>query len=145
MTKTEKVLVVVLAVLVIGVAGVFAFQKLSQSKTNEPVACTLEAKQCPDGSYVSRTGANCEFVECPEISCIKEGEKGSTGCGSPDCEEICCSGLTKISDARFIPAVGGNGCELGMGSAGPIFICAYCGNGVCGKGENKCNCPGDCK
>jgi len=25
------------------------------------------------------------------------------------------------------------------------FICAYCSNGVCGKGENKCNCPVDCK
>ncbi len=30
----------------------------------EPVACTMEAKQCPDGSYVGRSGPNCEFV-CP--------------------------------------------------------------------------------
>jgi hypothetical protein len=30
----------------------------------EPVACTMEAKLCPDGSYVGRTGPNCEFV-CP--------------------------------------------------------------------------------
>lgn len=29
-----------------------------------PVACTMEAKQCPDGSYVSRTGPNCEFAQC---------------------------------------------------------------------------------
>ena len=28
-------------------------------------ACTMEAKQCPDGSYVSRTGPNCEFASCP--------------------------------------------------------------------------------
>jgi hypothetical protein len=28
-------------------------------------ACTQEAKQCPDGSYVSRTGPNCEFQACP--------------------------------------------------------------------------------
>lgn len=27
--------------------------------------CTQEAKQCPDGSYVSRTGPNCEFAACP--------------------------------------------------------------------------------
>jgi hypothetical protein len=32
---------------------------------NEPVACTMEAKLCPDGSYVSRTGPNCEFESCP--------------------------------------------------------------------------------
>lgn len=28
-------------------------------------ACTQEAKQCPDGSYVGRTGPNCEFSACP--------------------------------------------------------------------------------
>ncbi|MBI4691977.1 MAG: hypothetical protein HY773_00825 [Candidatus Terrybacteria bacterium] len=36
------------------------------SKYKEPKACTQEAKQCPDGSSVSRTGLNCEFAECPE-------------------------------------------------------------------------------
>ncbi|MEK7559447.1 MAG: hypothetical protein AAB521_04015 [Patescibacteria group bacterium] len=30
-----------------------------------PVACTEEAKICPDGSYVSRQGPNCEFAPCP--------------------------------------------------------------------------------
>lgn len=32
----------------------------------QPVACTQEAKQCPDGSYVSRSGSKCEFAACPE-------------------------------------------------------------------------------
>ncbi|MFH1366430.1 MAG: hypothetical protein ABIH38_00380 [Patescibacteria group bacterium] len=31
----------------------------------EPVACTQDVKLCSDGSYVSRTGSNCEFAECP--------------------------------------------------------------------------------
>ncbi|MEK7635180.1 MAG: hypothetical protein AAB446_01985 [Patescibacteria group bacterium] len=31
----------------------------------EPVACTMEARLCPDGSYVGRTGPNCEFTDCP--------------------------------------------------------------------------------
>lgn len=30
-----------------------------------PVACTMEAKLCPDGSAVGRTGPNCEFAPCP--------------------------------------------------------------------------------
>ena len=30
-----------------------------------PVACTMEAKLCPDGTYVGRTGPNCEFTPCP--------------------------------------------------------------------------------
>ncbi len=33
---------------------------------DEPVACTMDAMQCPDGSYVGRTGPNCEFV-CPAL------------------------------------------------------------------------------
>ncbi|MCX6823557.1 MAG: DUF333 domain-containing protein [candidate division SR1 bacterium] len=28
-------------------------------------ACTEEAKICPDGSTVGRTGPNCEFAPCP--------------------------------------------------------------------------------
>ncbi|MFA6593746.1 MAG: DUF333 domain-containing protein [Candidatus Buchananbacteria bacterium] len=28
-------------------------------------ACTLEAKICPDGSAVGRSGPNCEFAQCP--------------------------------------------------------------------------------
>lgn len=35
------------------------------SPGNGGVACTMEARQCPDGSYVGRTGPNCEFAPCP--------------------------------------------------------------------------------
>ncbi len=33
--------------------------------TTSPIYCTMDAKQCPDGSYIGRSGPNCEFV-CPE-------------------------------------------------------------------------------
>ena len=29
------------------------------------VMCTMEARLCPDGSYVGRSGPNCEFDKCP--------------------------------------------------------------------------------
>ncbi len=35
--------------------------------TTTPVACTQDAKMCPDGSYVSRTGPRCEFKACPGL------------------------------------------------------------------------------
>lgn len=35
-------------------------------QTSSIVACTKEAKICPDGSAVGRTGPNCEFAPCPE-------------------------------------------------------------------------------
>lgn len=40
------------------------------------VACTMEAKQCPDGSYVSRTGPHCEYSPC---SSLKHSEKINSG------------------------------------------------------------------
>lgn len=40
-----------------------------KNKTSTPSAtfkaCTLEAKICPNGSSVGRTGPNCEFSPCP--------------------------------------------------------------------------------
>ena len=39
----------------------------SPNKTETtPTACTLEAKICPDGSSVGRSGPNCEFAPCPQ-------------------------------------------------------------------------------
>lgn len=32
-----------------------------------PIACTMDAKQCPDGSYVGRVAPFCEFAECPAL------------------------------------------------------------------------------
>ena len=37
----------------------------SAKPTGQTKACTQEAKLCPDGSYVGRTGPNCEFAPCP--------------------------------------------------------------------------------
>ncbi len=48
------------------------------SPSGSPLACTTEAKICPDGSSVGRTGPNCEFAACPAspvISNIKSGQK----------------------------------------------------------------------
>ena len=30
----------------------------------QPIECTMDAMQCPDGSWVGRSGKNCEFI-CP--------------------------------------------------------------------------------
>jgi len=29
------------------------------------VACTMEAKECPDGSFVGRVSPDCAFAPCP--------------------------------------------------------------------------------
>lgn len=55
--------IIVFLILAGGISGYFLYK----NQTNKPngIVCTMDAKLCPDGSYVSRTGANCEFAECP--------------------------------------------------------------------------------
>jgi hypothetical protein len=68
--KSLIVVAVVLAVLIIGgiILGIFVLLPKVIAPTPAPVACTMEAKLCPDGSYVGRTGPNCEFAPCPSVS-----------------------------------------------------------------------------
>ena len=47
------------------ILSTFKFSGASASPSATPMACTQEAKLCPDGSYVGRTGPNCEFAPCP--------------------------------------------------------------------------------
>lgn len=35
-------------------------------KKENQTTCTMVAKLCPDGSYVGRSGPNCEFAPCPK-------------------------------------------------------------------------------
>lgn len=39
---------------------------LMSPRPSEQISCTQEARQCPDGSYVGRTGPRCEFAPCPD-------------------------------------------------------------------------------
>lgn len=43
----------------------YSIWQLNSSAGSGQVACTQEAKLCPDGSYVGRTGPQCEFASCP--------------------------------------------------------------------------------
>ena len=40
-----------------------------------PVACTMDAKVCPDGSFVGRVAPDCEFAKCPEVKNIKTEDR----------------------------------------------------------------------
>jgi hypothetical protein len=42
------------------------------------------------------------------------------------------------------PPAAETGGECRPGCVG-ASVCARCGNGECGPGENECNCPDDCE
>ncbi len=49
-------------------------------------ACTMEAKICPDGTAVGRTGPNCEFAPCPtgKINKITPTVSSTINCNTGD-------------------------------------------------------------
>lgn len=57
----------IVLILVIGIAG-FLYRASLERTASAPAmgtACTLEAKICPDGTSVGRTGPSCAFAPCP--------------------------------------------------------------------------------
>jgi hypothetical protein len=124
--QTKTILIIVLAILSMVLVGVSVYRNLNQPEPSPVVVNLPQVNQ-----------------EQNNAQCVAEGGNGSTESGDSRYDQSCCVGLIKISTATFNPSVGGNGCEGGVNNPGN-FICAYCGNGVCGKGENQCNCPTDC-
>ncbi len=70
----EKLVALFIGIFLFGIVvgiSIVAFsgnRQINFGGTNEGevgVACTMEAKLCPDGSSVGRQGPKCEFAPCP--------------------------------------------------------------------------------
>lgn len=59
------ILIVLTIVGVLALGGGIYYYLVKNSQKS--IGCTQEAKVCPDGSAVGRTGPNCEFAVCPEV------------------------------------------------------------------------------
>lgn len=73
------IVVILFIIILAGVAGANFWHNTQKQKIT---ACTMEAKLCPDGSAVGRTGPNCEFAACPTTG--NSGIKGTVLLG-PTC------------------------------------------------------------
>ena len=93
------------------------------AKGEERTCCPPDS--LPDPS-IGRT-ATCFTYGGARGDCTGEGESLE----AKDICSICCPGLTRleICDTQAPPS---------------LFVCGACGNGVCGPGENVCNCAADC-
>lgn len=75
---------IIAIIFVLAVFGFFILYSLGQEK----VACTQDAKLCPDGNYVSRVAPDCNFEPCPvskicetNEDCLVFGTDGDCNCG----------------------------------------------------------------
>ena len=68
------------------------------------IACTQEAKQCSDGSYVSRTGPNCEFAKCPKTQCTTDSDCPQPTCSAPvgSVAPTCVTAPVKCVDGKCV-------------------------------------------
>lgn len=72
-----KILTIIFGIVLLGLITVSAFSFFQ--KQQEQISCTMEAKICPDGSAVGRSGPNCEFAPCPDARTLEEENDPSTG------------------------------------------------------------------
>jgi len=56
-------LIGILLIIVAGIGGLVYRNAIEHP--SQPVACPMDAKVCPDGTSVSRTGLSCTFSPCP--------------------------------------------------------------------------------
>lgn len=57
--------IAVLIIIALAVLGYLWTLRGEEQRSEEGYACTMEAKMCPDGTAVGRSGPFCEFEECP--------------------------------------------------------------------------------
>jgi len=82
----------------------------------------------------------CKDNECQwKPGCKQEGEKWNSVV-EPDA--YCCAGLTQSYDTWPEYSDGDYYCIVNIV---PAYVCTECGDGICGPGENICNCEEDCK
>jgi hypothetical protein len=67
---TKHIVLIVSVVLAVTMMLLFTLQRTGALRNivGEGKSCTMEAKLCPDGSAVGRTGPNCEFAACPSTT-----------------------------------------------------------------------------
>ncbi|MEN9621961.1 MAG: hypothetical protein RLZZ67_395 [Candidatus Parcubacteria bacterium] len=66
----KKIIISIIVIAVISV-GVYTYTTSQNKAEVEQIACTMDARMCPDGSYVGRQGPKCEFEACPNTKGVE--------------------------------------------------------------------------
>jgi hypothetical protein len=125
--------ILIILVISVGLAGIWFGSRLLIDSN----ACTMEAKLCPDGSYVSRTGPDCEFAECPS-----DNNELSSNFGNDQAERAITNYLLTQDHFSWKTRDGShNFCAVENlkpeNELFPLYVWAYCGEYIIQDGELK--------
>ncbi|MFZ2187127.1 MAG: Gmad2 immunoglobulin-like domain-containing protein [Candidatus Moraniibacteriota bacterium] len=117
----KKRVIIVIGIVCVGLIGMVGFAVFKR-QSPEPVGCTMEAKLCPDGSAVGRSGPECTFAPCPSVPIANENIRVTL----PLPDDVVKSPLKIQGEARGlwyfegsfpVSIIGENGMTLGQGIA----------------------------
>ncbi len=117
----KRTMLILIGVIALGLSGVAGFMLLNERQDDE-AGCTMEAKICPDGTAVGRSGPDCAFAACPSVP---EGNS-AIRITSPETDAVVGSPATIRGEARGswffegsfpVRVVDGNGVNLGTAPA----------------------------
>ncbi len=123
--------------------AVMLFFGCTQIEPGDQIACTMEAKLCSDGSYVGRSGPNCEFAPCPdEPNCncpegyVQDGDVCNPQCyySEPPClaPSIMCNQQVQIANPASVNCIDNNGTlEIVDTPQGQVGMCTLPSGKVC--------------
>lgn len=89
---------IIIAIVAMGIIGVGFWYYAENTKKDSVLYCTMEAKLCPDGSAVGRSGPRCEFKQCPAVN-LNHQITLSVGSQATFSDGLVVS-LIKINDSR---------------------------------------------
>ena len=99
---------------------------------------TTEARALDPDPAEQPLAAPVSVEDAGPTPCVPEGVEGSpagAGLALP-----CCGGLGRVLVYKWsLPRL--DDCVV---AGGGRYLCVKCGDGRCGIGENRCNCPADC-
>lgn len=113
----KKILSLSLSIFSVVLVGLMAYFLLNKDSSEAPV--------------------NYEDSTQLDSTLVKEGQEYASSLDQTAIENKCESGLSPVAAA--VPTK--SDCAY---PAGPYYVCVECGNGICGEGENHCNCRQDC-
>lgn len=116
----KRTVLILIGVAALGLSGVAGFMILNERQDGG--MCTMEAKICPDGTAVGRSGPDCAFAACPSAP----NGNGSIRIAMPEAYAVVGSPVTIRGDAKGswffegsfpVRVVDGNGVILGTAPA----------------------------